>query len=691
MNTTMNRRDVLGLLAALAAGPAAARLARAAEGAKRPNILFIMADDHDRDAISCYGSRINKTPNIDRIAKEGMKLNNCLVTNSICGPSRACILTGKYSFANGFMTNGDRFDGSQMTVAKLLQKAGYATAMVGKWHLVSDPTGFDYWNILPGQGVYHDPAFIEMGEKKKHEGYVTDLITDFALKWLEGGRDKSKPFFLMCHHKAPHRSWDPDDKHAKMYEDQDIPEPETFNDDYSGRGTAAAAATMRVERDLNKRDLKVPPPPGLEGQALKKWKYQRYIKDYLRCVASVDDNVGRVLDYLDKNKLADDTIVIYTADQGFYLGTHGWFDKRFMYEESLHMPFVIRYPKEIKPAATCDEMVLNVDFAETFLDYAGQAAPKEMHGRSMRPLLQGQQPSDWRKAMYYHYYEYPAVHSVKRHYGVRTGKYKLIHFYYDVDEWELYDLEKDPHELKSVYNDPDYAYVQAQLHKELDRLRKELAVPEDTRRPQPRAEAKQPDLGPQLILPLDEPAQAKQAVDRSPKKRTLAYKGTTPADGRQAGQKARMFNGTSDFLDLAPAQRPNCAGVAVRVSACVKPAKGDGVILAHGGASWGYVLHLAGGKPVFSVKVADELFSAAAADKLSDGWHEVAGELSANGALRVLVDGKEVAKGKAPSAVTSSPNDALQVGCDAGSKIGEYEGNNYYGGLMQDVKLEYAK
>jgi arylsulfatase A-like enzyme len=440
---------------------------------KPPNIIFIMTDDHASHALSCYGSKINKTPNLDRIAKEGMRFTNCFCTNSICAPSRAVILTGKYSHLNGVIDNAVEFDGSQQTFPKLLQKAGYETAIIGKWHLKTDPTGFDYWNILSGQGIYHNPALIEMGQRKKHTGYVTDIITDLCLKWLKE-RSSDKPFCLMYHHKAPHREWEPDDKHAKMYEDIDIPLPETFNDDYKTRCAAARQQEMTIEYHLNEKDLKMKPPEGLAGQELKKWKYQRYIKDYLRCVASVDDNVGRLLDYLDSSGLAENTIVFYTSDQGFYLGDHGWFDKRFMYEESLRMPLLVRYPKEIKAGSINNDIVLNLDFAPTFLDLAGVAVPGDMQGHSLRPILHRNTPKNWRDSMYYHYYEYPAVHSVKRHYGVRTKRYKLIHFYYDIDAWELYDLEKDPNELNNLYDDPAYSDIVKQLKTELERLRKEF-------------------------------------------------------------------------------------------------------------------------------------------------------------------------------------------------------------------------
>ena len=472
----LNRREFVrwmaGSAAGVAAGGALGRIAAAGEGAERPNILYIMSDDHASHAVSCYGSRINKTPHLDRIAREGMRFDNCFCTNSICAPCRAVVLTGKYSHLNGVIDNRLRFDGEQQTVAKLLQKAGYQTAMIGKWHLKSLPTGFDYFFVLPGQGAYHNPTFKDNGpETVRLKGYVTDIITDKTIAWLKQ-RKAGKPFFLMCHHKAPHRNWQPDDKHARMYENEDRPLPETFWDDYETRSDAARQQRMHM-KDLNRADLKQPVPEGLDKKAEMKWRYQRYIKDYLRCIASIDDNVGRLLKYLDESGLAANTLVIYTSDQGFYLGDHGWFDKRFMYEESLRMPLVARYPKGIKPGSVNDDIVLNLDFAETFLDFAGAPVPKDMQGRSIRPVLAGKTPADWRTSMYYHYYEYPGAHSVKRHFGVRTKRHKLIHFYHDIDAWELFDLQKDPHELKNVYGDPAYAGVVKDLKAELARLQKQ--------------------------------------------------------------------------------------------------------------------------------------------------------------------------------------------------------------------------
>jgi arylsulfatase A-like enzyme len=450
---------------------ALAVLAPPLPAAERPNILYIMADDHAAHAIGAYGSKINKTPQIDRLAKEGMRFTRCWVTNSICTPSRAAILTGKYAHINGVPVF-NRFDGSQPTLAKYLQAAGYHTGMIGKWHLGSDPTGFDYWNILPGQGVYHDPTFITKDGRQKHTGYITDVITDFALEFLKD-RPKDKPFFLMCHHKAPHRPWQPDAKHAKKWENVEVPEPETFNDDYATRADAAREATMRIDRDLNKTDLKKEPPKGLSEVELKKWKYQRYMRDYLACVEAVDDNVGRLLDYLDQSGLAANTIVIYTSDQGFFLGDHDWFDKRFMYEESLRMPFLVRWPGKVKPGSVSDGMILNVDFAPALMDCAGLKVPEDMQGRSFLPLLRGEVPKDWRTSMYYRYYHYPQDHRVQPHYGVRTERYKLIYFN-KIDQWELFDLQKDPHELKNLYADPAHAETVKKLKEELYRLKKEL-------------------------------------------------------------------------------------------------------------------------------------------------------------------------------------------------------------------------
>jgi arylsulfatase A-like enzyme len=479
-------------------------------GADRPNILFMFSDDHAYQAVSAYGSGLNKTPNIDRIAREGMRFDRCVVTNSLCGPSRACILTGKYSHKNGFYDNTSRFDGTQVTFPKLLQRAGYQTAIVGKWHLVSDPTGFDFWKVLPGQGRYYSPVFITPEGRVTEPGYVTDIITRDALAWLKEGRDGDKPFLLMVQHKAPHREWAPGPRHVGDFKEQEFPEPPTLFDDYRGRSSAAARATMRIGKDMTlNSDLKVWRPGGdlekrmsqlmspeelaawsasydeenrnfrdnpPESGDLVRWKYQRYIKDYLRCIASIDDSVGQLLEYLDKSGLAENTIVIYASDQGFYLGEHGWFDKRFMYEESFRTPFVVRWPGTTEPGSVESRIVSNLDFAQTFLEAAGVEAPLEMQGRSLVPLLKKEAVEDWRKSFYYHYYEGPpAVHTVAEHYGVATDRFKLIH-YYKLDEWELFDRESDPQEMHSVYDDPAYAQTRAELSAELTRLRAELGI-----------------------------------------------------------------------------------------------------------------------------------------------------------------------------------------------------------------------
>ncbi len=477
--------------------------------ANRPNIIFVFADDHATHAIGAYGSRINQTPNIDRLAREGMLFRNCFVTNSICAPSRAVVLTGKHSHLNGVLTNGDRFDPEQQTFVHLLRKAGYQTAVIGKWHLQSDPVMFDYWRVLIGQGPYYNPRFRTPEGIVTVEGYTTDVITDLVLDWLENTRDRSKPFFLAYQHKAPHREWLPGPHQLQLYREEMIPEPTTLFDDYKGRTTAATKTTMTIANHFSDLDLKFTLPKNLtdvqremieeayreeneafrraalQGEDLVRWKYQRYIKDYLRCVAGIDQNLGRVLEYLDKSGLVQNTVVIYSSDQGFFLGDHGWYDKRWMYEESLRMPLIVRWPGVVKPGSVNWDLVQNLDFAPTFLDIAGVEIPSDMQGRSLLPLLRGERPHDWRQSIYYRYYEYPAVHDVQRHEGVRTARYKLIH-YYLIDEWELFDLEKDPDELRSVYEDPQYAEVKSQLMAELNRLKTLFGVDQGREPPIPK-------------------------------------------------------------------------------------------------------------------------------------------------------------------------------------------------------------
>lgn len=474
--------------------------------ASRPNLLFILSDDHASHAMSCYGSRINSTPNLDRIAQSGMRFDNCFCTNSICTPSRASILTGTHNHVNGVTTLATLMDNSLVTFPKLLRASGYQTAVFGKWHLGEGarhhPTGFDDWAVVPGQGLYHNPVFLfddgGAGQRRTVRGYVTDIIADMSINWLRM-RDKERPFCLLCHHKAPHRPWDPDEKHMHMYLNEDVPEPDTLLDDYSERAAAAAAATMRVGVHMFSEDIKAEINYSLPEMELRQWAYQRYIKNYLRVVASVDDNVGRLLDYLDEEGLFEDTIVVYTSDQGFFLGDHGWYDKRFMYEESLRMPYVMSYPRQIEAGSVCDELVTNVDFAPTFLDLAGVEVPQHVQGSSFLPLLRGATPDDWQEAIYYRYWMQRAHHNVAAHYGVRTKHHKLIYYYYDAmdqpgteqgvvagpmlarsgppsldlpPEWELFDLKADPAELHNVYGKPEYAEIARELTDELHRLQR---------------------------------------------------------------------------------------------------------------------------------------------------------------------------------------------------------------------------
>ena len=465
--------------------------AKAQQPAKPLNIVYIMTDDHTAQMMSCYDKRYAHTPNLDRIAADGVRFTNSFVANSLSGPSRACMLTGKHSHKNGFTDNTTCvFDASQPTFPKYLQDAGYQTALFGKWHLESLPQGFNRWEIVPGQGDYYNPDFIvESGDTVQVHGYLTDLITDKSLDWLENGRDKDKPFCLLIHHKAIHRNWLADTAHLALFEDQTFPVPENFYDNYEGR-KAAASQEMSVIEDMDLiYDLKMNRPDkdsrlkaryesyvgrmdsaqraawdafydpiiedfyarDLKGKELAEWKYQRYMRDYLKVVKSLDDNVGRVLDYLEEHDLLDNTLVVYTSDQGFYMGEHGWFDKRFMYEESFHTPLIMRLPAGMDRRGDIDQMVQNIDYGPTFLDIAGVEVPADMQGVSLLPLLKGENPADWRNELYYHFYEYPAEHSVKRHYGVRDDRYKLIHFYNDIDEWELYDLQNDPTEMHNIY------------------------------------------------------------------------------------------------------------------------------------------------------------------------------------------------------------------------------------------------
>ena len=485
--------------------------------AERPNIVFIFTDDHAPHAIGAYDGiykPLNPTPNIDKLARQGMLFQNSFCTNSICGPSRAVIQTGKHSHLNGFMQNGNRFDGSQQTFPKLLQKSGYQTAMIGKWHLGTDPQGLDYWDVLPGQGMYYNPFMLSKDGRRRVPGYCTDIVTDLALDWLKENSESEKPFMLMCQHKAPHRTWMPALRHLNLYDDIEVPTPSTLFDKFEDNASPARHQELEIDRHMNLvYDLFVDPYEGwdpkegksldrsgfrnlktmtpkqrkawdaaygpkneaflkakLTGRELVKWKYQRYIKNYLRCVKGVDESVGKILKYLDDAGLSENTIVIYSSDQGFYLGDHGWYDKRWMYEESLKMPLIVKWPGVTKPGSVNKNLVQNLDYAETFLDIAKTEIPDDMQGVSMVPLLKGKTPSDWRKSIYYHYYEFPSVHMVAKQFGIRSERYKLIRFY-QFDEWEFYDLEKDPKELTNQYNNPEYQSEIARMKKELSSLR----------------------------------------------------------------------------------------------------------------------------------------------------------------------------------------------------------------------------
>lgn len=484
------------------------------------NVVYIMTDDHTAQMMSCYDNRYVETPNLDRIARDGVKFTRSYVANSLSGPSRACMITGKHSHKNGFTNNEHGiFDGSQQTMPKLMQKAGYQTALIGKWHLVSEPTGFDFWNIIPGQGDYYNPAFINMdGSRVTEKGYLTNIITDKAIDWMEHKRDKNRPFILFVHHKACHRNWLPELKYINEYEDQTFPLPDTFYDQYEGR-TAAQQQQMSIASDHDMDmvyDVKMYHPDlhtrlsdshlgmigrldtkdrarydhfydslaidfrarNLKGKELAEFKYQRYMRDYAKVLKSLDDNVGRTLDYLEKAGLLENTLVVYTSDQGFYMGEHGWFDKRFMYEPSFSTPLVMRLPEGLKARGDISQLVQNIDYAPTFLELAGAEVPADIQGRSLLPLLRGEQPKDWRKSLYYHFYEYPAEHMVKRHYGVRTADgWKLIHFYNDIDQWELYNLNEDPNELNNLYGKPGTEKVTKRLRKELKKLQEEYDDP----------------------------------------------------------------------------------------------------------------------------------------------------------------------------------------------------------------------
>lgn len=487
---------------------------------QKPNIVFIFSDDHAPHAIGAYNGwlkSVNPTPRIDQLANQGMLFEKSFCTNSICGPSRAVIMTGKHSHKNGFMNNGNSFNWNQQTFPKILRKAGYTTALYGKSHLKGNPKGFDDWKVLPGQGDYYNPDLITPKGRVRIDGHCTDVVTDLAVEWLKTGRDKTKPFMLMVQHKAPHRNWMPALRHLPLYDDIKIPEPTTLFDKWEDNAPPARHQELEIDRhmDINydlfldlTADYEGAPSQkrqdrsawrnmkkmtkdqlsswrafygprdkafheaNLSGKELVRWKFQRYAKNYLRCVRGVDDSVGKIQDTLKNLKLDDNTVVIYSSDQGFYIGDHGWYDKRWMYEESLMMPLIVKWPGVTKPDSRSVQMVQNLDYAQTFLEMAGAEIPSNMQGRSLVPILKNGKADDWRDSIYYHYYEYPSVHMIPRHYGIRTERYKLIHFYQFGNEWEMYDLKEDPDELTNIYGKADKKSLQKDLKEQLVAIRK---------------------------------------------------------------------------------------------------------------------------------------------------------------------------------------------------------------------------
>jgi arylsulfatase A-like enzyme len=654
---------------------------------QRPNILFIMSDDHAYQAIGAYGSKVNKTPNIDRIAREGMRFDRAFVTNSICGPARAVIMTGKYSHLNGFVRNGNTFNGEQQTVSKLLQQSGYQTAVVGKWHLKSTPIGFDHYHILIGQGPYYNPTMKTPTGNVKHVGYTTEIITDEALKYLKDVRDPKQPFFLMYQHKAPHRNWQPSETHISKYDGQTIPEPATLYDDYQGRSSAASKQAMTVATHLTRNDLKLVPQRGLTeqqteywnkaygpkneafekanltGKKLIQWKYQRYVKDYLRCIDSVDDNVGRILDYLDESGLADNTIVIYTSDQGWYLGEHGWYDKRWMYEESFRTPLIVRWPQHIKPGSTNSDLVMNIDFAETFLDIAGAKIPADMQGQSLKPVFADQTPADWRTSVYYHYYEFPGAHSVAKHYGVRTDRYKLINFY-ENKEWEMFDLQTDPHELNSVHDNPQYQEVRKRMEAELQKLR-----------------AQYEDDGSVIDFGSVQAKNVKTQLVR--RFRFGDFDNNQPSPHGTA----ITLDGKTAVFAAETSGRWNPEYKPFTIGAWIRPAKATGVIAAHGGESIGYSFGLQEGTIALSIRNGGVLTTAIGPSVQNDIWSNVVAILNRQGTVDFIVNGVTTETDTKVDFLHGAPADGFNLGQDNGSFVGEYNATNGFQGQLADFRL----
>ena len=652
----MNRSKCQSVGLALAAivlcvMPTLSSIARAAQ---RPNIVWIFSDDHACSAIGAYGGRLkdeNLTPNIDSLARDGMIFDRAYVGNSICAPSRATLLTGKHSHLNGKFDNRGGFNHDQQQFQKILQKHGYQTAMIGKIHLNGAMQGFDYWEVLPGQGRYTNPQFITAEGKTEYEGHSTDIVTDRALNWLENGQDKSKPFMMMVHYKAPHRNWLPAPRIIEKFRKRTFPEPDSLFDDYSGRGTAAHKQDMSISQTMTMQsDLKVTPGSEreaylaehkLEGDDLVRWKYQAYMQDYLGCVAGVDENIGRLLAYLKKHGLDQNTVVMYSSDQGFYLGEHGWFDKRFMYEESFRTPLVARWPGVIKAGQRNGDLVQNIDFAETFLDIAGAPIPDDMQGESLVPLLKGETPESWRKSLYYHYYEYPAVHSVRRHEGVSDGRFKLIRFYGidvpDGEEWELYDLQNDPAEMHSIYQNPSLSARVDGLKRELERLKKHYQVPENGG------------------LPL---------------------RGNEPEKKANANAKTLKFE-FKQGANVTSAAAPYLPGRGIQLTVPVTWKSSDGVLIAQGGASNGYVLWIDKGRLHWTVTRNDESRTISGESRIPSGDFTATVRQEKSGAVTISIADLEVATGNVGGAFLAQPFDALSVGQDTGSPVREFETNKF--------------
>jgi N-acetylglucosamine-6-sulfatase len=705
MPSARARRPVAILVLCLFAATPAAR-ATPAPAADRPNIIFIFSDDHATQAISAYGSTRNTTPNIDRLAAAGMTFDRFMCGNSICAPSRATILTGTHSHINGVIDNAAVFDGSQPTLPKILGEAGYATAMLGKWHLKSDPTGFDTWMVLPGQGDYYNPDFLVPGGRIRTTGHSTELITDAAIAWLGGeavadgragaGRPADRPFLLMVQYKGPHRNWMPAPSELGLFRDGPIAEPPTLFDDYAGRNPGARTQEMEIDRHMFLGyDLKGPEvdergvlvdlfgrqttrmnaaqrrawedayragneaflidPPA--GDDLVRWKYQRYIADYLRVIAGLDRHIGRLLDAVDAAGLADDTIVIYASDQGFYLGEHGWYDKRWMYEESLRMPFLVRWPGVVTPGTRTAALAQNIDVMPTLLAAAGvpaEAVPDRVQGRSLLAVIRGDgaAPADWRDALYYRYYEAESgPHAVPQHYGVRTDRHKLIR-YPDLDAWELFDLERDPDELRSVHDDPAYAAVRTDLERRLAELQAAFGdAPE-----------------------LDAAAIAGRAM------RERAMRAP-----REVMVDVRLLPGESD--PVLPTFDPSAA--ALRIVMDIVPQGPTGVLLAHGGGSYGYTLELVDGRPRFSVRDRGRVWSAAmpAAGAIAMGARvRVIATLDPTGAILVRTD--DAASPLVPATVlTAPPAEGLQLGEDRGSIVGPDGDMGPFVGRIERVRI----